>query len=446
MDKSWIDQYVPQFEYAIKTICLNEKSLNFVFTNERSFPNLQLINLQGNDWNMSLMCEKNSPSAVVSSSRSFLQRINYSDHTLPIYRRIPIDYDSDTYWANLSCQFIQRLSINRCSIEDIFIISRLAPNLIHLNIDYLLSGWNIDYYLNELNYTERTSHLVNLAIKTEQNIVFNQLEKVINSFKTSLKKLKLDVKCFDRIDGHRLEELFKSCEKLNKLAFFFECNRNSIAFNINDFQHSFQSEWWLDKCRPSVYIQHNDIDGYEDLSFIRFPTINQIHFVNGSHRSISLEDLYFIDRVFTSPNQSLCFNYCDLKSVDILFYMLMDDPSMTPALPNVNHFIIGSKTRLDSLTLCVWILLAVNLIRLDISNLTTFNKMELAEELRNMMNDDTRLKPKFDRIKVLYIFTRYDDDDDIQTKNDLVIAFQKVYSNNFHMLFNFLNTVSISQE
>ncbi|CAF1139255.1 unnamed protein product [Rotaria sp. Silwood1] len=422
-DNSWIDQYIPQFKYAIKTICLNEKSVEFVFANKHSFSNLRLINLQGNGWNMGLMCENNSPSVVLASSLRVLQQINRSDYGLSIYMGTSINYVSDDYWASLSCPFIQHLSIKKCCVDDIFIINHLTPNLIHLNIDFLLSGWDIDHDLQKLNHTLRMSRLVNLSIKTGEYMSFYQLEKVIHSFKTSLKKLKFSINCCDQIDGHCLEKLFKSCEKLNKFAFLLQC---IDKVNRNDFQDSFQSEWWLDKCRPSVYIQHDDNDRYEDLSFVRFPTINKIHFVNDNHQSISLEYLYFINRVFTSSNQILCFNYCHLESVDILFYMLMDDTSIPPVLPNVHHFIIGSENKLDALTLCVWILLAANLTSLDISNLTTFDKIELAEELRQMMNDDKRLKPNFNHIKVLYIF-RSSDNDDVQTKHDLLLAFQKVF-------------------
>ncbi len=101
---------------------------------------------------------------------------------------------------------------------------------------------------------------------------------------------------------------------------------------------------------------------------------------------------------------------------------------MTPVLPNVNYFLVGSSNKLDSLMLSVWILLIPNLRKLDISNLTTFNKTELAKELKDMIDDDGRLKPSFDHIKELIIFSQHNDVD-TKTKNELFMAFQKVFIN-----------------
>jgi hypothetical protein len=104
----------------------------------------------------------------------------------------------------------------------------------------------------------------------------------------------------------------------------------------------------------------------------------------------------------------------------------MEDPSMTPVLPNVKHFIVGSKTKLDSLVLCVWILLAPNLRKLDISKLTVFNKLELAKELNDMIDSDKRLEPNFNHINELIIFSE-EDNADTETKNNLLVTFQKVF-------------------
>ncbi len=77
----WIEQNIPQFEYRVKTLCLNTKSLQFVFANTWSFPNLQLINLQGNGWNMSLRTRGKSPAIILMSSLNFLQNSSPSMNT-----------------------------------------------------------------------------------------------------------------------------------------------------------------------------------------------------------------------------------------------------------------------------------------------------------------------------------------------------------------------------
>lgn len=60
----------------------------------------------------------------------------------------------------------------------------------------------------------------------------------------------------------------------------------------------------------------------QDSPFVRFNKTNIIHFTNDAHRPINLEYLYSIDRIFTSPNQSLYFNYCHLEGSAILFDMV----------------------------------------------------------------------------------------------------------------------------
>jgi hypothetical protein len=212
-----------------------------------------------------------------------------------------------------------------------------------------MSIWhNIDYFdtKSDLDLTERTTRLVTLNITTHKTFNYYSIEQLIKSCKTSLKNIILNVHSIHSIDGYRLEEVFKSCEQLKNFVFLFELNNKKI--NINDCQRSFQSEWWLDARRPAVYIQDNDVDGIiitsmpcqylftfknhlsnwyfnkgdQNSSFNRFNNINNIHFTNNVYQPISLEYLYSIDRIFTSSNQSLCFDFCDLKSVKILSYMV----------------------------------------------------------------------------------------------------------------------------
>jgi hypothetical protein len=81
---SWLEKYMPQLEYGIKTICLNDESLQCVFDNKWSFPNLQLINIQENNWNISLRVRKKPIPIVLISSLKFLQNIDLSVNTFSI--------------------------------------------------------------------------------------------------------------------------------------------------------------------------------------------------------------------------------------------------------------------------------------------------------------------------------------------------------------------------
>lgn len=105
-----------------------------------------------------------------------------------------------------------------------------------------------------------------------------------------------------------------------------------------------------------------------------------------------------------------------------------DDTLIGAVLPNVNHFIVGSSHKLDSLVLTVWILLQPNLETLNISNLITFNKIELAKELNDMIDEHKHLKEKFSRIKRLIIFPTINDVDK-KTKENLFIDYRKVFTN-----------------
>jgi hypothetical protein len=104
----------------------------------------------------------------------------------------------------------------------------------------------------------------------------------------------------------------------------------------------------------------------------------------------------------------------------------MNDSSIAPVLPKVIHFIVGRAHRIDPLTLCVWILLTPNLQILDISILNTFDKIELAKELSDMIDNDQRLKPSFEHINQLIIFPQSDDTCE-ETKVALLSSFQQIF-------------------
>lgn len=100
---------------------------------------------------------------------------------------------------------------------------------------------------------------------------------------------------------------------------------------------------------------------------------------------------------------------------------------MTPPLPRVNHLIAKSNEEIKSLILTVWLLLAPNLRRLDLVNFTIFNKIELAKELSDMLDENDRLKSIFDHIERMIIFETSNKVDE-QTKHELLLAFGKVFT------------------
>jgi hypothetical protein len=73
---TWLDQYTPQISDKITTICLYSHRLKKVFNNQWSFPNLRLINLQGNTWNLSLTIKEKPLRVILMSVLQFLQSID----------------------------------------------------------------------------------------------------------------------------------------------------------------------------------------------------------------------------------------------------------------------------------------------------------------------------------------------------------------------------------
>jgi hypothetical protein len=84
---AWLEHHIPNLENRIKVISLHEKSLEYVFGNTWSFPNLQLINLQGFGWNMSLRINEKSISSILMSSLNFLCDVDIILYTLSNYTR-----------------------------------------------------------------------------------------------------------------------------------------------------------------------------------------------------------------------------------------------------------------------------------------------------------------------------------------------------------------------
>lgn len=99
---------------------------------------------------------------------------------------------------------------------------------------------------------------------------------------------------------------------------------------------------------------------------------------------------------------------------------------MEPILPNVKHFTVSQHT-LDSLMLCVWILLMPNLQQLDISKLTTFNQKELVNGLKDRIDNDQRLQLNFDHINELIVFSK-SHDIDTKTKEKLLKDLRKIFT------------------
>jgi hypothetical protein len=230
-------------------------------------------------------------------------------------------------------------------MERLITICAGTPNLIYLKIASLTEYQDDVYLLDKINLIKQITRLVTLNITTSLLINLNQLEQVLYSFQSSLKRLTLHSRCSTIIDGHRLESILKPYEQLEKFSFFMKFYNQKIETGV--YLRSFQSKWWLDSSRPLIFVQHNDEShtiiatmpcyfsesytftsdrnkwylnkGQLDSSHVRFTNINQLCFSNKNEQPLTLEFLYFVNGVFTLQNQTFRSNCCDLESVDTVF-------------------------------------------------------------------------------------------------------------------------------
>ena len=109
---AWIDQHMPQFESQIKTIYLNEKSLKHVFDKTWTFPNLHSINLEGQDWNMSLKLDNQSASFTIMSCLNLLHQAGFSTNTFSANRLAYVSNQlNNTTYSIYTCDFRIKLTI-----------------------------------------------------------------------------------------------------------------------------------------------------------------------------------------------------------------------------------------------------------------------------------------------------------------------------------------------
>jgi len=254
----------------------------------------------------------------------------------------------DTFFNTLPCPAIERLSVYVLDAQDWICLCGRTPNLTHLQIIYEEPENPLDN-LNPTNITTLIcgpSHLTDLHIIFGCNQVsFESVEWLISYCKSSLKQFTLSSSDFNRIDGKRLEILLQPCRQLQKLAFDIEFD--SDEFNMMEILFQFQTDWWLDACRPPIFLHYNnsgcilivtmpctslkyvklEIDpntwllnkGQLDSSLIYFSKVTSINILNNSQQPVTLDLLRLIGHVFRSPDQCLKFTFWGFHQPQILY-------------------------------------------------------------------------------------------------------------------------------
>jgi hypothetical protein len=286
------------------------------------------------------------------------------------------------FFNTLPCSAIEHLSVYVFHAEDWMCLCSRAPNLTHLRIIY--------EKLDDLSITispviitsiiDGPSRLTNLRIDYDYNPIFlNSLQWLISYCQSSLKEFTLTSSDSSEIDGQDLETLLQSCQQLTKLAFAIKSANYDI--DIIEMLRQYQTDWWLDPCRPPVFLHDNqdyirivtmpctlvygidiDIDsntwllnkGQLDSPLICFKEATWIDIGNSYEQPVTLDFLRLIARIFPASPQKLIFSVWSFHHPEILYeqvssYVLAN--ILLVYLPMNSLFFIAQKRRSNNSTI-----------------------------------------------------------------------------------------------
>lgn len=351
----WLIRILPLITKPIQTLSCDECSLTFIWNHLHYFSQIQSVNLHGNDWTMSMKLFDQPLSLVLISSLKYLfsvtpwnvrlsaetlTRINSQTHVEYRERMSMIQSFTDEVNEDDLCPFVIRLSVQVVYSPILFRICTRARNLRHLQIHYNHFGFGDESAVPKFHLSIQRASLRILQITSRHNRNLNVFDKFVRWFDQSLEKFILDVDCIDSIDGNLLQSLCQPFVRLKRFRFFIE---NPIK-NLEEYFQSFESQWWR---RFPVYIQKktNNLSIVATIPVLRAfdfengfynwlingdlhsPRIEfnskKIHFLNTKSQLIDLKDLDFIDRIFSSFDQVLSFNYPYLHTPDLVYQLVI---------------------------------------------------------------------------------------------------------------------------
>jgi hypothetical protein len=254
----------------------------------------------------------------------------------------------DTFFNTLPCPAIERLSVYVWDAQDWICLCGRTPNLTHLQIIYE-EPVNPSVTVNPTIFTtliSGPSHLTDVHINFGYNQVsLESIHWLISHCQSSLKQFTLSSSDSNQIGGKYLEILLQSCRQLTKIAFDIEFDSDDI--NMTEILPQFQTDWWLDACRPPVFLHHNSDDrifivtmpctslkyvtlgadptmwllnkGQLDSSLIYFSKVASINILNNNQQPITRDLLRFIGHIFRSSYQCLKFTFWGFDRPQILY-------------------------------------------------------------------------------------------------------------------------------
>jgi hypothetical protein len=251
------------------------------------------------------------------------------------------------FYNTFPCAAIERLSVYVWDAKDWICLSGRALNLTHLEIIYdELDEPIVDPYPLNLTFMfDGPSRLTNLCIYFGYNdVCLRSLEWLISHCRSSLKRFTLNAADSDQINGQILETLLQPCQQLTKLEFYLKPESHDI--DRMEILRQYQTDWWLDPCRPPVFLHDNgdyifivtmpctmisrinlDINpntwllnkGQLDSSLICFKNVTFIGISNTEKEPVTLDFLRLVARMFPAPRQDLDFIFWGFHQSEILY-------------------------------------------------------------------------------------------------------------------------------
>lgn len=252
----------------------------------------------------------------------------------------------NAFLNTLPCTAVEHLSFSTRTVEDWMYLCGRTPNLKHLRLDQYTSD-NYEFDSDDImDLIPRPMFLTRVCIALEEGkAYFNFIESLIKVCQSSLQQFKLICAVSKPADGQSLETLLKPCRQLKKIEFQFQYTDTNV--DMVELLRQFQSEWWLNDCRPPVLIERNDSGhiviasmpcssktflrlstdlkmwlinkGKVDSSHIQFTKLEKLFFCNNNEQPVTLDFLHFIGRIFHSRHQEIEFRFWSFSSPHTLY-------------------------------------------------------------------------------------------------------------------------------
>ncbi|CAF4853112.1 unnamed protein product [Rotaria socialis] len=437
---TWFDKYIPYIGTQIEMITCHVGSVLCLFPSNYLYPNLHTVILLSHRFRVGLNVKARSPFNTIVSCLNILRLCGFwrnddIEHPLLLKRNITMESQEKRISALLKstlCLEMQHISLVVDDEQMWVYLCNLTPNLNYIcikhgetdDVQYMHSA--ITPSVTRLECLTRL-HIDFYAYDTD----FMALRWLIESCHLTLQEFQLTSDSSSPVNGRFLEELLQPCRHLKTLSFFIQTDERVQTDIVEQLCH-FQSKWWLDECRPPVLVHSN---GQNRFTFASIPCIQRSFYLIElpADPKMWLLNKEHIDPsrfYFTKPGiEDLTFDYWGFSSPHILFKQLISQTTKkTEVLPSLKHLCIN-LSKCDGprgVTLMIWLLLAPNIEKLILKEMTIENQLNLAVELSELLTIYPFLRSTCGRLdQVTLFYASYTNVPQIQQK--LFILFSAIF-------------------